>query len=104
MRGPPQRGFRGSKRFEIENQLGSGAFGVVYRAFDRKRNLHVALKTLRHADPSKLFRFKQEFRAFADITHRNLVMLYELLAEEGEWLLTMELIEGQNFLDYVRGP
>ncbi|MSV30559.1 MAG: serine/threonine-protein kinase PknK, partial [Bryobacterales bacterium] len=99
----PADTFRGTDRFEIEERLGSGAFGVVYRAYDRKMKSVVALKSLRKADPSRLYRFKQEFRSLADITHPNLVTLYELQATDEEWFFTMELIHGVNFLDYVRG-
>ena len=95
--------FQGTARFSVRRRLGAGAFGVVYEAFDRERCSVVALKTLRHASVEALYRLKREFRALSDIAHPNLVSLYELLADGDQWFLTMELIEGLNFLDYVGG-
>ena len=95
--------FRGTERFQIERRLGAGGFGVVYRAFDRQTGRPVALKTLRDGNVEALYRLKREFRALADISHPNLVALYELLVHEDQWFFTMELVEGVNFLDYVRG-
>ncbi|MEM9493637.1 MAG: serine/threonine-protein kinase, partial [Myxococcota bacterium] len=85
------------------DKLGEGGMGIVYEAYDLKNDLRVALKTLRRVDALNLYRFKREFRALSDLSHPNIINLYELISDEGDWLLTMELVEGKNFIAHVRG-
>jgi serine/threonine protein kinase len=94
--------FPSSIRFECLNRLGAGTFGIVYRAFDRQRNGVVALKKLIQYDPAQLLRFKHEFRSLVGLIHPNLVQLYELFGEQRQWFFTMELIDGVDFVSYVR--
>lgn len=93
----------GKDRFEIGALLGAGAFGEVFRAFDREREISVALKVLRNVNPRALSLFKQEFRSLAKVVHPNLIQFYELFAEENQWFFTMELLEGIDLLQYIRG-
>ena len=90
-------------RFSIQRRLGQGGFGTVYQAYDRKRDEQVAIKMLHRVDPSALLRFKQEFRALADVRNPNLVRLGELIAHGDEWFFTMELIDGSDLLTWVFG-
>ena len=97
--------WRGNANYEVVRILGAGGMGVVYEAFDRERRQHVALKTLRTFSPDALYAFKQEFRALADIRHRNLVPLYELVATGTDCVFfSMQLVRGADFIEYVRRP
>ena len=89
------------ERFELQGRLGEGAFGEVFRAYDRRLKTVVALKTLTRVDAAALYHFKREFRALAGVHHRNLVQLYELLSVGERWFFTMELVEGRDFLEYA---
>jgi serine/threonine protein kinase/tetratricopeptide (TPR) repeat protein len=94
--------FLGTERFRIRRRLGSGGMGVVYEAHDRETDKLVALKTLTRAEASHISRFKNEFRSLADVSHPNLVALYEFMVEGQYWFFTMELVKGVNFLEHVR--
>src|ERR1700722_19014303 len=99
----PATGFAGNARYEIVRRLGAGASGIVYEARDRERDVSVALKTLTKLDASALYRFKREFRALADVVHKNLVRLHELVSDADDWFFTMELVDGVEFLEHVWG-
>ena len=94
--------FLGTERFRIRRRLGSGGMGVVYEAHDKDTDKIVALKTLTRAEASHISRFKNEFRSLADVSHPNLVSLYEFMSDGQYWFFTMELVQGLNFLEYVR--
>ena len=93
----------GRGRFQVVGRLGEGGAGVVYEVRDRQSDSRLALKTVRGAGPEALVSLKREFRAVQDITHPNLVRLDELFEEDGDWFFTMELVDGSDWLTYVRG-
>jgi eukaryotic-like serine/threonine-protein kinase len=90
-----------AERFELVRWLGEGGMGTVYLARDEKFDRMLAVKMLLGGDPGALARFKQEFRALADISHPNLIVLHELFCDAGTWLFTMDYVEGRDFLAHV---
>src|SRR4051812_14274171 len=95
--------FPATARFEPLAKIGEGGFGVVFKAWDRERATHVALKVLRHVGGSALYRFKREFRAVVDLPpHRNRVTLHELMTDGRLWFFTMELVDGEPITAYLR--
>src|ERR1700694_1166902 len=89
----PATEFLGTERFALRRRLGAGGMGVVHEAHDRRMDKIVALKTLTRAEAAHIYRFKREFRTLADVSHPNLVALYELTSAGHDWFFTMELIQ-----------
>lgn len=94
--------FTGTERFTVVRQLGQGGMGVVFKVIDQERGKRVALKTLPDLDGELLLRLKNEFRALHDLAHPNLASLGELVEDHGRWFFTMEMIEGVDFISWVR--
>lgn len=90
-------------RYDVIGLIGQGGMGTVYDAFDLEHGTRVALKTLTRLDPGNLLRFKNEFRSVADLSHPNLVSLYELACEGDLWFFTMDYVEGVDFIEWLRG-
>jgi len=100
----PEADFAGNARFKVEARLGAGGFGVVYRARDRASGRPLALKVLRETDAVGMIRFKREFRMLADLSHPNLVRLFELFVEPDRVYFTMELVEGRPLVAALTSP
>ncbi len=79
------------------------AWALSIARIDRERRRPVAFKVMNLASAATILRFKREFRTLLGVAHPNLVTLYELIFDGKTWFLTMELLEGVNFLQYVRG-
>lgn len=92
-----------NKRYILKHRLGEGGMGSVYLAYDNERETHVALKWVTRNTATNIYRLKQEFRSLAEISHPNLVTLHELISDGEDWFITMELIEGQGYYDFVFG-
>jgi serine/threonine protein kinase/tetratricopeptide (TPR) repeat protein len=93
------------ERYEILQLLGEGGMGAVYKAADRELDRFVALKVIRPelaSDPSILARFKQELLLAHQVTHRNVIRIYDLGEAEGVKFITMEFIEGKDLRSLIR--
>ena len=96
-------------RYRIEQRLGIGGMGAVFKARDLELDRDVALKMIRpelEADPEVLARFKQEIILAREITHRNVVRIFDLGQAEGFKFISMEFIAGKDLTGIIRerGP
>ena len=86
-------------RYEILQLLGEGGMGAVYKAQDRELDRPVALKLIRPelaSSSSMLARFKQELLLSRQVTHKNVIRIYDLGDAEGVKFITMEFVEGRD--------
>jgi tRNA A-37 threonylcarbamoyl transferase component Bud32 len=81
-------------RFRIEDRIGSGGFGTVYRAWDERLQRPVAVKVIGREQGAP--RVTREAQAVARLTHRNIATLYELASDGERAFLVSELIEGET--------
>jgi len=88
--------------YTIVREIGRGAMGIVYEAESLRDGRRVALKTLPTDRTASLLRFKSEFRTLQDLTHENLIQMFDLCTSGPQPFFTMELVDGDSFLDYVR--
>lgn len=86
-------------RYQIVQLLGEGGMGAVYKSQDRELDRLVALKIIRPnlaATFEVLHRFKQELILARQITHRNVIRIFDLGEADGVKFITMEFIDGET--------
>ncbi len=91
--------------FELQELIGSGGMGLVYRARDTKLGRAVAVKVLSDElfqDESARHRFLREARLTATLNHPNVATLYEADEADGVAFMVMELVSGTNVRELVR--
>lgn len=89
--------FLSEKRYEILEELGRGGMGVVYKARDLRLNREVALKQLPEnlrEHPKAIQLFLREAQACARLNHRNIVTIFDTDQDDGNFFITMELLQG----------
>jgi eukaryotic-like serine/threonine-protein kinase len=93
--------------YQIEELIGAGGMGEVYRAVDTTLGLAVAIKVLpplSSSDPVRLWRFEQEARAAAILHHPNILYVHQLGTHEGQTYIVSELLEGQTLRVRLKDP
>jgi tRNA A-37 threonylcarbamoyl transferase component Bud32/tetratricopeptide (TPR) repeat protein len=85
--------------YRLEDQIGEGGMGKVYRAFDTRLKRHVAVKIWRHAGLSSVpsSRLLREARAASALNHPNIVVIHEVgETPDGDQYMVQEFIEGRT--------
>ncbi|HVY48720.1 MAG TPA: serine/threonine-protein kinase, partial [Minicystis sp.] len=102
-----QPGHLFAERYAIEELIGRGGMGAVYRVRDFALGEPIALKVLLTDDteptPAALVRFRQEVRLARRVTHPNVARVYDLGEHAGVLFLTMELVEGGTLRTLLHG-
>jgi tetratricopeptide (TPR) repeat protein len=95
-------------RYQIVEQLGAGGMGVVYRARDSELGRDVALKLVTTeaaaVGTQGQVRLLREAQALAQLSHPNVIAIYDVGRHEDGVFLAMELVEGQRLDDWLKTP
>ena len=95
-----------SRRYQVTHLIARGGMAMVYRAQDQLLNRAVALKILYSelsADPLFVERFRREAQAAANLSHPNIVPVFDWGEDDGTYFIVMELIDGTSLADVLRG-
>jgi class 3 adenylate cyclase/tetratricopeptide (TPR) repeat protein len=104
LQGRDLRDVRQLSRYELRGEVGRGAMGIAYKAWDPKLERTVVLKTIRFDVLSDLLtefsdvkeRFFREARAAGKLNHPNIVTVYDVAEEDDVWFIVMEYLEGET--------
>jgi len=95
-------------RYDLREELGRGAMGVVFHGFDPVIGRDVAVKTLRLSEAGTglsreelVGRFQTEARAAGLLAHPNIVVIFDAGEEDGLFYITMEFVEGRSLQSVI---
>ncbi len=92
-------------RFEIRSMLGRGGMGTVYEAYDARLERPIALKLLHPEIASRRQgRLRREAEGLAQLSHSNVVQIYDVGQVGDRLYLAMELVRGQTLRNWQRQP
>ncbi len=89
------------QRYELEQSLGRGGFGTVYRAYDTHLGQHVAVKAMFEHSEDAERQFVFEAQLLARLRHPALPIMIDHFVENGSHYLVMEYIPGETLSDYL---
>lgn len=96
-------------KYQIQDVLGQGGMGIVYRAFDPAIQRPVAIKTITKSalDPADLHyvltRFRHEAQAVGRLTHPRIAAIYDYGEDEDLAYIVMELVNGKSLFHHLQG-
>jgi hypothetical protein len=94
-----------NRRYELGQELGKGAMGAVFRAWDTVLDREVAVKQLNlvlSGDDEYASRFRREAKALARLTHPNIVQVYDLFEDGGRHWMVLEYVKGGDLASYLK--
>ena len=93
-------------RYRLEEMIGRGGMGTVYRATDLRLGRWVAVKLLSgplvEEDPASVARFNREARSAARLTHSGVVKVYDAGSDDGTRFIVMEYVDGRSLEAVLR--
>lgn len=94
-----------ANRYELIRNLGQGGMADVYLALDTLLNRQVAIKLMRgdiSDDPVNVLRFQREAKAVADLSHPNIVEIYDIGQYNNRPYMVMEYVKGKTLKEMLR--
>ena len=94
-------------RYQLQNNLGEGASGIVYRAYDPVMDRSVAIKSVKAETMTDeqiehaLSEFRHEATIAGKYTHENIVGIYDIISDSRLDHIVMEFVPGRSILDFM---
>lgn len=99
-----EQGYLLANRYRIMDTIGEGGMANVYLAEDEYLHRQVAVKVLRmnlQNDQATIRRFQREAHATSELSHPNIVSIYDVGSDQGIQYIVMEYIQGMDLKDFI---